>query len=131
MLNEFARKGKTIVHFTQQFPSDPLRADWKRTDSNLEWFDGQGDVSYVCNNAAIAEIGMNWLDSTIADGMPPMTIDDVGEQGTDILLKEIRENQREIKEIPSKSRKIQRDSVEINENSRNSVEINENSKKFR
>ena len=61
----------------------------------LEWYHTSADLSFVCNDKEIAQIVIEW-----ADGhdmyMPPMSIDDVGQEGFGKLLIELRLHRAEV-----------------------------------
>ena len=95
-LNDFASKGNTLIHLVRQYPSDPLWTHWDESKAaeGLEWYHTSADLSFVCNDKEIAQIIIEW-----ADGhdmyVPPMSIDDVGQEGFGKLLIELRMHRAE------------------------------------
>ena len=81
----------------RQYPNDPLWTYWNnnKVAKGLEWYHTSADLSFVCNDKEIAQIVIEW-----ADGhdmyIPPMSIDDVGQQGFEKLFIELRLHRAEV-----------------------------------
>ena len=90
MMNIKANEGRTVIHFTQQFPPDPLRTEWNGEASckDFEWHDGRGNLSFVCNNRDMAAHVSDWINSDC--DTEPMSIRDVGTADFYSLLLDIK-----------------------------------------
>ena len=96
-LNEFARKRNTSIHLVRQYPNDPLWTYWnkEKVAKGFEWYDTRADLSFICNDKDIAQIVIEWADGHDMH-MPPMSIDDVGQEGFEKLRIELRLHRDEV-----------------------------------
>ena len=86
-LEEVAKAGKIVIHFTEQFPGEQ-RHDYR--SSELPWYDGRGNLSFMTNNAKVAEVVKDWSEGEDQFEPPKCTADLCGEE-LQVLLKRIHE----------------------------------------